>query len=275
MWPGMIPILQWPGEMMPGQLGPISRERRFCRNSQARTMSSVGIPSVMQTINSSSASAASMMASAAYGGGTKITEVSGAVRSTASCMVLKIGQPSCVVPPLPGVTPPTICVPYSAQALAWNVPSRPVRPCTIPRVDLFTRMLMGSFVAPLSSGPLARRGEGRMPALRSCCCDYLLSRILHRLSHNKIQSRLLQNLPPRLNIRTFQTQHDRKLNVSLPRPLDARRGQRIHSQDATKNIDQHRLHILVTEQDFERMRDLLGVGASAHIEKIGGHAAGV
>ena len=35
---------------------------------------------------------------------------------------------------LAGVTPPTILVPYSAQALAWNVPSRPVRPCTITRV---------------------------------------------------------------------------------------------------------------------------------------------
>ena len=85
-----------------------------------------------------------MMASAANGGGTKITEVSAPVFSTASCTVLKTGQPSCVVPPLPGVTPPTICVPYSAHALAWNVPSLPVSPCTISRVDLFTRMLMNS-----------------------------------------------------------------------------------------------------------------------------------
>jgi hypothetical protein len=43
---------------------------------------------------------------------------------TASSTVLKTGQPSCVVPPLPGVTPPTTLVPYSAQPLAWNVPSR-------------------------------------------------------------------------------------------------------------------------------------------------------
>src|SRR5208282_2055364 len=139
---GMMPILHLPGEMMPGQLGPISRERRFCRNSHARTMSSVGTPSVMQTINSTSASAASMMASAANGGGTKITDASAPVLSTASCTVLKTGQPSCVVPPLPGVTPPTILVPYSAQALAWNVPSRPVSPCTITRVDLSTRILI-------------------------------------------------------------------------------------------------------------------------------------
>src|SRR5574337_658365 len=85
-------------------------------------MSSVGMPSVIQTISSISASAASMIASAAYGGGTKMTDASAPVLSTASCTVLKIGQPSWVVPPLPGVTPPTILVPYSAQVLAWKVP---------------------------------------------------------------------------------------------------------------------------------------------------------
>ena len=111
MCPGMIPILHLPGEMMPGQFGPIRRERRFCRNSQARTISSVGMPSVMQTMSSTSASAASIIASAANGGGTKMTVAFAPVLSTASCTVLKIGQPSWVVPPLPGVTPPTICVP--------------------------------------------------------------------------------------------------------------------------------------------------------------------
>ena len=87
-----------------------------------------------------SASAASMMASAANGGGTKITVAFAPVLSAASRTVLKIGQPSCVVPPLPGVTPPTIFVPYAALALAWKVPSRPVRPCTITRVFLSTRI---------------------------------------------------------------------------------------------------------------------------------------
>src|SRR5689334_16231664 len=50
-------------------------------------------------------------------------------------------MPSCVVPPLPGVTPPTIFVPYSTICFAWNVPSFPVSPCTIRRVDLSTRTL--------------------------------------------------------------------------------------------------------------------------------------
>ena len=59
-----------------------------------------------------------MIASAAPGGGTKITVAFAPVLATASLTVLKIGQPSCVVPPLPGVTPPTTCVPYACEALA-------------------------------------------------------------------------------------------------------------------------------------------------------------
>ena len=82
------------------------------------------------------ASAASMIASAANGGGTKITEALAPVAFTASATVLNTGQPSWVVPPLPGVTPPTTLVWYAAAALAWNVPSRPVRPWTMRRVLL-------------------------------------------------------------------------------------------------------------------------------------------
>ena len=48
-------------------------------------MSSVGMPSVMQTTSAEPASAASMTASAANGGGTKITDAFAPVFSTASC----------------------------------------------------------------------------------------------------------------------------------------------------------------------------------------------
>jgi hypothetical protein len=52
-----------------------------------------------------------MIASAANGGGTKISEQFAPAFSRASFTLLKTGNPSCVVPPLPGVTPPTTCVP--------------------------------------------------------------------------------------------------------------------------------------------------------------------
>ena len=73
--PGMMPAFALPGEMTPGQFGPISRVAgRAFRNVIARIMSSVGMPSVMQTTSAMPASAASITASAANGGGTKMTE---------------------------------------------------------------------------------------------------------------------------------------------------------------------------------------------------------
>jgi hypothetical protein len=89
-------------------------------------MSVTGIPSVMQTARSSSLSAASRIASAAPGGGTKITEAFAPVAAFASATVSKIGIPSFSVPPLPGWTPPTTCVPYSRERPAWKVPILPM-----------------------------------------------------------------------------------------------------------------------------------------------------
>jgi len=65
----------------------------------------------MQTTTSRPALAASMMASAAKAGGTKITLALAPVAATASETVLKTGKSRCFVPPLPGDVPPTILVP--------------------------------------------------------------------------------------------------------------------------------------------------------------------
>ena len=70
MWPGMMPILHSPGVITPGQLGPIRRDLEPDSARFTLTMSSTGMPSVMQTISGISASIASRMASAAKGGGT-------------------------------------------------------------------------------------------------------------------------------------------------------------------------------------------------------------
>lgn len=69
MKPGMIPILHWPGAMIPGQLGPTRRVFPCVLSmSVMRTMSCCGIPSVMQTTRGISASMASSMPAAANGG---------------------------------------------------------------------------------------------------------------------------------------------------------------------------------------------------------------
>ena len=81
--------------------------------SLALTMSFTGIPSVIHTITLIPASAASIIASAAKAGGTKIMDTSAPVLVTASLTVLNTGLSRWVDPPLPGVTPPTTFVPYS------------------------------------------------------------------------------------------------------------------------------------------------------------------
>ncbi len=72
----------------------------------------------MHTTSGTPASAASMIASAPPGGGTKMTDALAPVARTASPTVLNTGQPSCVVPPFPGVTPPTTFVSYAWACFA-------------------------------------------------------------------------------------------------------------------------------------------------------------
>merc|ERR1711907_27693 len=76
------------------------------------------------------------MAFAANGGGAKMTEALAPVSAFASATVLNTGRPRCVFPPLPGVTPPTICVPYAMDCSLWNVPCFPVNPWHISLVFL-------------------------------------------------------------------------------------------------------------------------------------------
>ncbi len=82
------------------------------------------------------------MASAAPGGGTKMTVALAPVFLTASATVSNTAKPSWTRPPLPGVTPPTTLVPYSRICLAWNVPAEPVIPWTMSLVSFPTRTAM-------------------------------------------------------------------------------------------------------------------------------------
>src|SRR5437762_4813711 len=128
---------------MPGQFGPISRVLLPCMARFTLTMSFTGMPSVMQTTRSSPASTASRMASPAKGGGTKIADAVAPVCFAASATVSKIGTLfSKSWPPLPGVTPATICVPYSRLSLVCRAPKLPVMPWTRTLVWGVTRMDM-------------------------------------------------------------------------------------------------------------------------------------
>ena len=66
----MIPILHSSGVIIPGQFGPIKVDFDFSSAALTSSISNTGIPSVMQTIISISASIASRIADAANFGGT-------------------------------------------------------------------------------------------------------------------------------------------------------------------------------------------------------------
>ncbi len=128
--PGIIPILALPGDISPGQLGPISLTPFPFIELYTAIISRAGIPSVMHTISLIPAFAASKIASAANAGGTNIADASAFTACTASATVLNIGTFvfSNIKPPLPGVTPATTFVPYSIICFAWKEPSLPVIP---------------------------------------------------------------------------------------------------------------------------------------------------
>src|SRR5690554_2620314 len=109
---GIIPTILFSGDINPGQFGPIRLAPFLLIKLCASTTSSVGIPSVIQIINSTPASAASIIASLANVAGTNITDVFASVSLTASFTVLKTGTPSTNSPAFPGETPPTTLVPY-------------------------------------------------------------------------------------------------------------------------------------------------------------------
>ena len=93
------------------------------------------MPSVIAMTSGMPASAASRIASAAYGGGTKTTAASAPVSFTAMSTVWKMGTvPWNFVPPRFGVTPATTRVPYSSICSVWKLPAEPVMPCTSTRV---------------------------------------------------------------------------------------------------------------------------------------------
>ena len=99
-------------------------------------MSITGTPSVMATITVMPASTASRIASAVNAGGTKIIVALAPVCSTASTHGVEDRHALTFSPALPGVTPPTIFVPYSRHPLVWNWPTLPVIPWQMTRVFL-------------------------------------------------------------------------------------------------------------------------------------------
>src|SRR5215210_2324092 len=135
MLAGMIPALERPGLIRPGQFGPMIRVELPWAWAQKEVESCTGMPSVMTTASPMPASTASMTAAFANGGGTKMTLTSAPVSFIASATPPKTGtlapSKSTLVPALRGFTPPTIAVPEASMRWVCLLPSEPVMPWTM------------------------------------------------------------------------------------------------------------------------------------------------
>src|SRR5690606_22111495 len=173
------------------------------------------------------------------------------VAATACAIVSKIGHdlpsgPSNVWPPLPGVTPPTTCVPYSIICRAWNEPSRPVMPCT------------SSFV--FSSMKI----DMLLPRPRE------LDRLLHDLVHRRRRTEpgVLQDLQCCILVRARQPDHDRHIDLDALCGRDDAVGDVVAAGDAAEGVEADHLHVRVGGDDAQRVDDLLRVRAAADVEEV-------
>ncbi len=108
-----MPMLAFPGLMIPGQFGPSRRTFGWSRRSLLKNHASscAGTPSVMTTMNSIPPSAASITAPFTPGAGMNTHDAVAPVAATASCTDANTGIPSTSVPAFFGFVPPTTFVP--------------------------------------------------------------------------------------------------------------------------------------------------------------------
>src|SRR3989344_9628013 len=211
-------------------------------------MSCTGMPSATTTIVRMPVSMASMMASAANGGGTNMPATSAPVRITASCTVSNRGMPRCFGPPLPGVTPATTLVPILMDSSAWKLPCWPVRPWMTTREDLFTKMLVGDG----SAGGAHGHGRG----------------IVEIVGSEKTQARLGQDGAPLFYVGAGEAHHDGHFDVEFTHRAYDAFGHPVTAVDAGEDIDEHHLDVLVQQHDAKGVGNFFRRGAAAHIEKI-------
>src|SRR4051794_5924648 len=259
MFAGMMPALDLPGLMMPGQFGPMIRVRlplaQACAQNQAE--SCTGMPSVMTTASPMPASMASTAASLANFGGTKSTETSAPVSFMASSTAPNTGKSvpeiSTDVPALRALTPPTIFVPDASILVACFMPSEPVSPWT-------TTLLFSSRKIDISG---SRRGQ----------LGGLAGRVVHGVHHrDQGVVRLGEDPATLVDVVAVQADDERLGGVvaeDLQR-LDDAVGHRVAGGDAAEDVDEDALDVVVAEDDVQPGRHGLGRRAAADVEEVRG-----
>src|SRR5919202_6305399 len=271
MFAGMRPTFERPGLMRPGQFGPMIRvpplSWAYWKNA---AVSCTGTPSVMTTTSGTPASTASTTAVLVPFAGTKMTETSAPVLSTASATESNTGwltspSNSTVWPPLPGVTPPTIFVPDVSMRCVCLRPSEPVMPCTRTLLSSVSQIAIGS--GPLSlagGGQLGRPAGGVVPGLHP----------VDRAPRPRGRE-VVEDLVAQLGVVAVEADDDRQLDRRAPL-LEQLVGLQdpvrhcVAGGDAAEHVDEDALDLRVRQDDRQAVRHDLGTGAAADVEEVRG-----
>src|SRR5438094_2847272 len=104
--------------------------------------------------------------------------------------------------------------------------------------------------------------------------DGLAGAVAHVGGHDEAQSGVDEHLLALLDVGALGAQHDGQGEPELSHGGDDALGQPVDTQDAAEDVDEDRLDAGVGRQDPEGVLDLLGRGAAAHVQEVGGLADG-
>jgi hypothetical protein len=76
-----------------------------------------------------------------------------------------------------------------------------------------------------------------------------------------------------LRVGTLEADHDRHRDADLAHRGDDPLGDQVAAHDATEDVDQHRAHLVVGQDDLERLGDARRGGATTDVEEVGRCAA--
>ncbi len=200
-----------------------------------------------------------MIASAAKGGGTKTSEASAPVASTASRTVLNTGRPRWVAPPLPGVTPPTTLVPWSIMS------------CGVEGADAAGDALHDDRGLLVDEDGHVRSSLGSEFAGRAATAFSAASASVSALIIGRPDVRMMRRpsstlVPAR---RTTTGIGQAELAVGLHHALR----DPVAAVDAGEDVDEDHLTLLVGQHGAEGLGDAFGRGAAADVEEVGRLAA--
>ena len=153
-----------------------------------------------------------------------------------------------MVPPLPGVTPPTILVPY---AIACSGVER----------------ALGAGEALADDLGVAIDQNRHQDELPTAATTFWAASA--RSLAAVIAGRIVEDLLAELDVGALETDDQRHADVDLARRGDDALGDDVAAHDAAEDVDQHALDLGVGQQQLEGGGHPLLVGAAADVQEIG------